>query len=131
MEYHFLEKTIFYLQQANKYAKTTVAPPPKEIKKVQLPSHFQWFNSNQNDTKQEEQALDVWKRGLVSPFRSYQKVRNMNHEYKYNMYWFSICNYIKRRLIGRKSSQRKKESYYLIRIQKQISIYHLHCLRYK
>ncbi|CEI94005.1 hypothetical protein RMCBS344292_08228 [Rhizopus microsporus] len=51
-------------QQANKYAKTTVAPPPKEIKKVQLPSHFQWFNNNQNDTKQEEQALDVWKKGL-------------------------------------------------------------------
>ncbi|ORE04486.1 hypothetical protein BCV72DRAFT_243578 [Rhizopus microsporus var. microsporus] len=65
-------------QQANKYAKTTVAPPPKEIKKVQLPSHFQWFNSNQNDTKQEEQALDVWKRGLVGPFRSYQKYMQLH-----------------------------------------------------
>ncbi|KAG1151006.1 hypothetical protein G6F38_001630 [Rhizopus arrhizus] len=64
-------------QQANKCAKTAVAPPPKEIKKVQLPSHFQFFN-NSSTTDEKDQACEVWKQGVIQPFKSYQKFMQTN-----------------------------------------------------
>jgi hypothetical protein len=48
-----------------------VAPPPKQIKKVQLPSHFQFFN---DANAVDDQASEVWRKGFSVPFQAYQKV---------------------------------------------------------
>jgi hypothetical protein len=61
-------------QQAKKCAKTVVAPPPKQIKKVQLPSHFQFFNDT-NTT--DDQASETWRKGFTVTFQAYQKVINV------------------------------------------------------
>ncbi|KAI7891086.1 survival motor neuron interacting protein 1-domain-containing protein [Mucor mucedo] len=57
-------------QQAKQCAKTVVAPPPKVIKKVQLPAHFQFFTEQDN---KEDHASDHWRKGYADPFKSYQK----------------------------------------------------------
>ncbi|KAL9559768.1 hypothetical protein MBANPS3_000243 [Mucor bainieri] len=62
-------------RQAKKCAQTVVAPPPTKTKKVNLPSHFQFFNND--DSKVEDQASNEWRKGFSKPFRSYQK--HMQH----------------------------------------------------
>ncbi|CAO3655624.1 unnamed protein product [Mucor fragilis] len=62
-------------RQAKKCAQTVVAPRPTKMKKVNLPSHFQFFD---NDTsKIEDQASNEWRKGFSKSFRSYQK--HMQH----------------------------------------------------
>lgn len=63
----------FISQQAKQCAKTVVAPPPKVIKKVQLPAHFQFFTEQDN---KEDHASDHWRKGYANPFKSYQKVNS-------------------------------------------------------
>ncbi|KAL7324078.1 hypothetical protein PS15p_210645 [Mucor circinelloides] len=62
-------------RQAKKCAQTVVAPPPTKIKKVNLPSHFQFFNSDTSKVK--DQASNEWRKGFSKPFKSYQK--HMQH----------------------------------------------------
>lgn len=61
-----------FSRQAKKCAQTVVAPPPTKIKKVNLPSHFQFFNSDTSKVK--DQASNEWRKGFSKPFKSYQKV---------------------------------------------------------
>lgn len=60
-------------QQAKKCAKTVVAPHPQVLKKVQLPSHFQFFNDNNEDEK--DRPSENWRKGYIETFKSYQKCK--------------------------------------------------------
>ncbi|KAI7899842.1 uncharacterized protein BX663DRAFT_175990 [Cokeromyces recurvatus] len=64
-------------EQAKEYKQTIVAPPPKEIKKIQLPAHFQFFNSS---SSVDDQTLEVWRKGFATVFKSYQKYIQENKE---------------------------------------------------
>ncbi|KAI8094653.1 survival motor neuron interacting protein 1-domain-containing protein [Thamnidium elegans] len=60
-------------QQAKKCAKTMVAPLPQVIKKVKLPSHFQFFNDDNEDEK--NRPIENWRKGYIETFKSYQKCK--------------------------------------------------------
>ncbi|CAO3610708.1 unnamed protein product [Mucor hiemalis] len=59
-------------KQASQCAKTVVAPPPKVIKKVQLPAHFQFFSDDAQNTSK-DRASEIWKKSYTASFVSYQK----------------------------------------------------------
>ncbi|CAO3690415.1 unnamed protein product [Rhizopus stolonifer] len=60
---------------AKKCAQTAIAPPPKHIKKVELPFHFQF---DQSTTDEKDQASACWSQGLDTPFRSYRQYMQEN-----------------------------------------------------
>jgi hypothetical protein len=60
-------------QQAKNCVQTAIAPFPTKKRKVQLPSHFQFFSNDAS--KVEEQASSAWRKGFSRPFKSYQKVQ--------------------------------------------------------
>ncbi|KAI9243652.1 survival motor neuron interacting protein 1-domain-containing protein, partial [Sporodiniella umbellata] len=56
-------------EQAKKCVQVAIAAPPKEIKKVQLPFHFQF---DQFTTDEKDQPRTAWREGFEAPFRSYR-----------------------------------------------------------
>ncbi|KAG2211119.1 hypothetical protein INT46_004495 [Mucor plumbeus] len=63
-------------QQAKNCVQTAIAPFPTKKRKVQLPSHFQFFSNDAS--KVEEQASSAWRKGFSRPFKSYQKFMQNN-----------------------------------------------------
>lgn len=59
-------------KQASQCAKTVVAPPPKVIKKVQLPAYFQFFSNDAQDNSK-DRASEAWKKSYTASFVSYQR----------------------------------------------------------
>jgi hypothetical protein len=63
-------------QQASKYSKTSIAAaPPKTVKKVQLPSHFQFLLDQQSTSASSNQPSTIWRESFIEHFRTFQKYK--------------------------------------------------------